>query len=71
MTQRDRVLSLLRDGPVCSTTFLSEHVPRFSARLFELRNDGYRIIKRRCEAHPWHRQYEFVLVEPSGQLTLS
>lgn len=69
MSQRVEVLRLLRNGPVCSTQFLTAHIPRFSARVFELRQDGYQIVKRQCRAHPWHKQWEFILIE-QGQMVL-
>jgi hypothetical protein len=51
MTQRDRVLRALRMGPVCGTDFLSWHIPRYAARILELRREGHVITTRRCQHH--------------------
>lgn len=42
--QRDKVLEMLRAGPATSEHFLDERVPRFSARIKELRDAGYVIL---------------------------
>ena len=70
MSQRDRVLSLLRDGPQCNTRLVRTHyIGRASARVLELRQAGYEIVTRVCEQHQHSsRQVEYVLLE--GQLTL-
>jgi len=63
-SQRKRILSMLRRGPVCGTTLLAEHIPRYSARIFELRGEGHTIQNRKCgnalHAHET-KQTEFVL----------
>ena len=73
-TQRDRILERLRAGPICATTFLDMHIPRYAARVLELRQDGYTIDTRRCLQHDWHKspQIEYVLVPEvhAGQLEL-
>jgi Helix-turn-helix domain len=46
MSQRHKVLSLLRhagDAGVTNAVFLDWRIPRFSARICELREDGYEI----------------------------
>lgn len=46
MTQRSEVLRMLRLAPgrkVSSEQFLAAGIPRYSARIFELRADGHRI----------------------------
>jgi hypothetical protein len=73
VTQNDRVLQLLRrQGWVCGTEF--EYMRRYSARLFELRQRGFLIVRRSC-ANPAHRhvspEFEWQLMgEPNrdGQL---
>lgn len=48
-SQKSRVLALLKSAGsrgVRSTEFLSEHLPRFSARIYELRNEGHLIRSR-------------------------
>jgi hypothetical protein len=51
MNQRDRVLGALKMGPVCGTTFLASYIPRYAARILELRKEGYQIITRPCQLH--------------------
>lgn len=51
-TQRDRVLAMLKGGPVCGTEFLAEHLPRYGGRIFELRQEGYTITNEPCRKHP-------------------
>lgn len=52
---------MLLDGWVCSTTFLDRRLPRATARIFDLRRQGYLISRRQCESHDWHEttQYEW------------
>ena len=50
MTQLERVLEALRaniDG-VCGTLFLKEGIPRYAARIGELRSAGHNIIRVKC-----------------------
>lgn len=51
MTQRDRILAALRMGPVCGTQFLQMFIPRYAARIHELRKDGFVIGTRPCRMH--------------------
>ncbi len=66
-TQADKVLQMLRDSEmgVCANEFIQAHVPRFSARLLELRKAGHEIENRKCFL-PSHRhqtrQYRYVLL---------
>lgn len=51
LTQREEVLVMLRDGHgygVCGTVFLQAYIPRYSARIGELRKEGWEITKRKC-----------------------
>jgi hypothetical protein len=70
VSQQDQVLFLLRRGWVCATTFLDEHIPRYSARFDDLERRGYIIERRRCENRlhrHQHPQYEWRLaVEPAA-----
>ena len=63
MSQSDTVLWMLRRGWVCGTEFLDLHIPRYSARIDELKALGYGFDRRRCTRHP-HKspQYEWRLV---------
>ncbi len=54
MTQRDLVLGALRDGPVCGTVFLNMHIPRYAARIHELRAIGHQITSERCKQDHYH-----------------
>jgi hypothetical protein len=74
MSQNDRVLAMLRRGWVCGTEFLDERMPRYGARIFDLRRRGFVIVSRWC-VNPQHqhrsRQEEWrIIAEPSqgGQL---
>lgn len=66
LTQKERIMLLLRTGPVCGTDLLKYHMPRYAARINELRNDGHTIARRRCERHQHSStQYEYVLIDPN------
>ena len=64
MSQKERILRRLLEAPVCGTRLLELRIPRYAARIAELRADGHSIITRRCE-NPNHRhstkQVEYVL----------
>ena len=61
MTQRERVLLMLKAGPVCGTDFLSAYIPRYSARILELRQQGFLIVNRPCRMeHHGHRSGQTV-----------
>lgn len=52
MTQRERVLAMLRGAGtrgICGVEFLEARLPRFPARIYELRDGGLRITRRRCD----------------------
>ena len=55
MTQKQTVLRLLQDNPggVTTADFCSAHVPRFSARIEELRKEGHRISSQRVREGQW------------------
>jgi len=64
-TQRDKVLRwLIREGSVCSTTFLARYVPRAAAHDHALRQQGFVIVTQPCSRadhrHKTH-QIEYVL----------
>ena len=66
MSQKQRVRRMLEDGPVCGTRLLDERIPRYAARIAELRGEGMLIETRVCKAHRHaSRQYEYVIKEPS------
>lgn len=47
--QRDRVLQLLMENErVCGPMFLREHLPRFGARLWEMKREGFVFERERC-----------------------
>ncbi len=75
LRQGERVLVMLRDAGakgVCGTTFTEERVPRYSARIGELRKAGWDIPKRRCGLHGYHTtaQWVWVLAAPGEDATL-
>lgn len=64
MTQTAEILYRLELGPVCGTDLLRMYIPRYAARIYDLRNQGHNINTRRCK-NPEHRhqtpQIEYVL----------
>ncbi len=67
MNQRDRILlSLQQNTAVCGTHFLEDRMPRYSARILELKEQGHNIQTRSCR-HPWHthssNQIEYLLLD--------
>lgn len=42
---------MLKAGPVCGTDFLRAYIPRYSARVLELRQAGHLIESRPCKFH--------------------
>ena len=70
MSQKSHIHRLLQTGPVCGTRLLELHIPRYAARISELRGEGLNIITRPCE-NPNHyhntAQVEYVLL-PSDRL---
>lgn len=68
-SQRNTVLKLLQHaGPegVPTSTFLDQRIPRFSARIEELRNAGYEIQSLRQKASSWRY---YLITEPEGANT--
>ena len=63
MTQREQVLSMLTGGWVCGTQFLAWRIPRYGARILELRKLGHKIERRPCEdqAHD-SQQYQWRII---------
>lgn len=59
MNQKERILAQLRKEPTCGTTFYRWMMPRYSARINELRNEGHQISKRTCNLHH-HESTQFV-----------
>ena len=62
-SQKETVLYMLQHNPqgVCGTRLLELHIPRYSARLNELRNGGYPIRRRPCtNEHHRHQGQQFV-----------
>jgi len=72
MNQREKVLSMLQAGPVCSTDFLRAYIPRAAARILELRQAGYMIGTRPCKfSHHGHDSKQIVYeLETVDQLRL-
>lgn len=65
-TQTERVAEMLiragRRG-VCGTEFLKEYLPRYAARIHELRRDGWIIIRRQCDGGHPSTQYIYEVVD--------
>jgi len=72
LTQVETIMQALTirgaDG-VCGTEFLDVHIPRYAARILELRDAGNTIVTVPCREHNWHttHQIRYVLI-PKGQL---
>ena len=60
MNQRQQILEKLRQGPACGAQFAAMYINRYSARIAELRSQGYVITKRPCRLHDWHRGTQWV-----------
>lgn len=67
MNQCERILNLLRMGPVCARSYAVEF-PRLAPRIYELRKAGHVIGTRPClratHFHRSTRQVEYVLDPP-------
>lgn len=50
MSQKQIVLAMLKEGPKTTADFLRAYVPRFSARLLDLKKDGIEIESKRLRA---------------------
>lgn len=61
MTQRERILDALQRGPVCGTDFLRWLIPRYAARIHELRVSGEIIETTPCKLHDHKGQVMYVL----------
>ena len=72
MNQRERVLTMLKAGPVCGTDFLRQFIPRYSARIYELRQLGLTVTERPCRfSHHDHESRQTVYeLAGSDQLAL-
>lgn len=54
-TQKAYVLDRLeREGAVCGTDFLKAQIPRYAARIADLKGDGKQIVTEPCN-RPLHR----------------
>lgn len=71
-TQRERVLRMLEEGPVCSTSMLEAYIPRGAAVIWDLRQEGKTITTQPC-SRPHHShdtpQIEYELLEEDAGLT--
>lgn len=72
-SQKARILHALENSRigVCGTTLLARNMPRYAARIGELRADGVDIVTEPCNLH-WHvtRQVKYRLAVADEQLTL-
>lgn len=56
MSQQQDILHALKYWEtMCGTEFLDMHIPRYAARIHELRNKGYWISSERCKEHNYHK----------------
>lgn len=70
--QRQRIIDALKMGKRCGTDFLGWDPPiaRYSARIEELRKEGYRIVTEPCKLHQHtYQQFAYRLeTEDQGAL---
>ncbi len=52
-TQNAKVLAVLEGGVVCGNWFLTMYIPRYAARILDLRQAGFDIRKVECP-YPYH-----------------
>ena len=65
-TQQERVLAQLRHEPTCGTEFLEMHIPRYAARILELRQT-HTITNESCWKHRhYSRQTIYRLRKEAG-----
>lgn len=63
-SQRKRILDALKLEKRCGTDFLGWGIPRYSARIGELRADGHDIATQPCRLHHHETtQYVYVLLD--------
>lgn len=49
LTQKEKMmLAFTAYGVVCGNTFLAINIPRYSARVHDLRSDGHIIVRAKC-----------------------
>lgn len=68
MTQRETVLAMLEQGPQTTASFLKARIPRFSARLEELRLEGYEITSTQLKASSWRYELTGATDKPEPQI---
>ena len=59
-TQKQKVLDALReyhDEGVCGVSFMGMYIPRYAARIYDLRQDGYVIEREWCNVHKTVARY--------------
>jgi hypothetical protein len=61
-SQQKTVLAMLRKGKVSSSQFYAAYIPRFAARILELKKQGYDIRKTYFR----DRMFNYYLVEEKG-----
>ena len=53
MTQRQTVLKMLKEGPKTTAEFLQAFIPRYSARILELKQEGVPIESKKVRKGSW------------------
>lgn len=56
MSQKETVLRMLKEGPKTTADFLQAYIPRFSARILDLKKDGIEIESRRVREGSYQYQ---------------
>lgn len=70
MSQKQKILDTLKMGPVCGTRFLAAYMPRYAARIHELRAEGHQIASEPCRMHDHETSQTVYRLETEDQLRL-
>ena len=64
-TQKERILAMLEGGVVCGSELLDARMPRYAARILELKADGYHIIT--MGLCPEHKTARYIRAFPDSR----
>ena len=53
ITQKEKVFEMLTTGAKTTSDFLKAYIPRFSARILELKNDGVDVESKKVRKGEW------------------
>jgi len=70
VSQKATILEMLQMGPVCGTQFLAKYMPRYAARIHELRTEGHPITSSACKLHDHKSPQVLYKLHGDNQLSL-